>query len=122
MMKKLILVLAFLLLAQTAFAEVFVIYNSSDRSVYSISNQDDATLPQGYTKEVLKMNLEDIQLPYHWTLYKYQEGKFVADIAKLKAEVDAQIAAQENIKKETLIRDKIRDMAEKELKIEGKLK
>ena len=121
-MKKFILVLAFLLLAQTAFADVVVIYNSSDRSVYSISNQDDATLPQGYTKEVLKMNLEDIQLPYHWTLYKYQEGKFVADLEKIKKEVDAQVAAQENAKKETLIREKIRAMAEKELKLEGKLK
>ena len=121
-MKKLIFVLTFLLLAQTVFAEVFVIYNSSDRSVYSISSEDDATLPQGYTKEVLKMNLEDIQLPYHFTLYKYQEGKFVADLEKIKKEVDAQVVAEENIKKENLIREKIRAMAEKELKAEGKIK
>ena len=119
-MKRLALVLVFLFLAQTAFADVWLIYKTDTREVYSISPENDATIPEkGYTKEILKKNLEDIQLSYPMTYYKYQDGKFIVNIEKVKAEVDAQIAAQEEAKQETIIREKIRAMAIGQLKTEG---
>lgn len=119
-MKKFILALAFLFIAQTAFADVWLIYKTDTKEVYSISNEDDAVMPaQGYTKVILKKHLDDIQLSYPMTYYKYQDGKFIIDITKVKAEVDAQIVAQKEAEQEAIIQERIRKIAIDQLKTEG---
>jgi hypothetical protein len=120
-MKRLALVLAFLFLAQTAFASSYLIYKSDTKEVYSLSNEDDATLLQGFTKVILKEDLGDIQLQYAPTDYKY-DGKFIVNIKKISDEAIAQQKAEEQRAEEKLIQERVRKIAKDQLITEGIIK
>jgi hypothetical protein len=120
-MKRLFLILAFLVISTVAYADTFIIYKTDTKDIYSISNEDDAIMPaSGYTKVITKQRFEDIQFQYPMDYYRYENGKFIVNADKVRAEVNAQIAAQERANEEKLIQDKLRAQAIDELKKEGK--
>jgi len=119
-MKRIILILAFVLITSTAFGETFLIYNTTTKEVYSLSNEDDCQMPAtGYTKEILKDNLKDIELQFHPTKYLWKEKRFVANMKKLSDEANAQMIAEEKAQEEKLIQEELRQTAITTLKAKG---
>lgn len=82
-----------ILMCGIANAEVYVI-TAPDNSVYSLSEQDDALVPNGYKKSVIKKkNISDLGLSNYETMYDYVGNKFRLNAKKVsdndKAEKDA---------------------------------
>lgn len=67
----------------TASADVYVI-TAQDKSVYSISEADDAVLPVGYTKDVIKgKDIKSLMLSDDTSVYNYNGKKFTLDDKKV---------------------------------------
>lgn len=92
-------IILFLLLPSVAMADVYVI-SASDNSVYSLSEQDDALIPKGYTKTIIKGNIANLPISGDVSMYDFKKGAFVINAAKVKASQDAQ---GEAIAKQTAI-------------------
>ena len=94
-------ILFLILFCGVANADVYVI-TAPDKSVYSISEQDDAVIPSGYNKNVLaKKSIKDLTFNMgEEKMYDFSGSKFTLNatrvIAKNKAESDA--IANENKK------------------------
>jgi hypothetical protein len=81
-MKHLVLLLV-LGITTPVFADVYVI-TSPDKSVYSLSSQDDAVVPVGYTKDVIKdKDIASLQLGDDTSLYNFNGKKFILDDKKV---------------------------------------
>lgn len=119
-MKKLILALVFMFITGICYADVYIIYNTATKEIYSISNEDDAVMPKtGYTKTILKQNLKDILLQYPPEYYKYDNNKFILNMKKVDEESIRQQQAEERIKEEKIVSDRIRKDTIEKLKSEG---
>lgn len=82
-MKNILLIIIFLALSNLAFADVYVITDSIG-SIYSLSEQDDAVLPVGYSKDIIRgKNISDLALDSDVSIYKYSSGKFSIDTKKV---------------------------------------
>lgn len=101
---RIFLALLILLVARFCFADTYII-TKPDKSVYSISNQDDAVVPQGYDKHVVKdKDPKDFNIGTDTTLYDYKNGAFVVNGQRaLKKQQDAQ---DEAVKAEKITNDK----------------
>lgn len=92
-------------LAPIANANVFVLYNNTTKEVLSISAEDDAVVPSGYTKTVLSGKLSDYPMEYNNQDYLFVNKRFVVNMKKIsdreKANLDAlETAAEiESVKK-----------------------
>ena len=95
-MKKYALSMMFLLISGLVYADVWVV-TAPDKSVYSISSQNDAVVPAGYTVEVLKGSIEDLALTRPVDEYQFTGKKFKVDAAKVKAKEDKQLEADTKI-------------------------
>lgn len=89
----------FLMLMTTiAQADVYVV-TAPDKSVYSVSEQDDAVVPSGYKKTVVKNKfIKDFPLDSNEKMYDFSGTKFTLNSKKVtdknKAEQEAIIASQ----------------------------
>ena len=100
------------LISSTAFADVYVI-TSPDSSVYSISEEDDAVVPAGYIKDVIKdKSIQSLSLGNNSSLYTYSGKKFTLDGEKVammnKKTQDAAIAIEADKLAEQSAKDKLR--------------
>ena len=122
---KIFIVIFLILLAQlcpskTANADVYIIFKTSTNEVTSIQDDDSAVLESGYTKKVIKgKSVANYGLEYNPLYYKYVDGKFVANSAKISAEENEKIVNAEKDAEEILIRKKMRNTAIQALKAEG---
>lgn len=91
-------ILFLILLSGIAQADVYVV-TAPDKSVYSISEQNDAVIPSGYSSSVIKnKQIKDLTVTMgDEKLYDFNGSKFTLNTAKVnaknKAEADA-IAAE----------------------------
>lgn len=100
--------IVFLLACVNADASVYVVYNTTSKEVLSVSPQDDAVVPSGYSKEVLGGIISDYPLEYKVQDYRFVSKRFVANTAKIserEARIEAALERQEEL-----------DMIEKEAK------
>ncbi len=121
-MKKIAIALLFvLLIAPAARAKMYIIYDGETKEVHTMSPKNDTLPPPGH---MLK------ELPGGWSNYdfgernpcdyKYVNDGFVLDVAKISnQELEAQ-AAQEIATELEMIEKKMKLLAMKELKKEGK--
>lgn len=77
--------LIFFLMCGLARADVYVI-TAPDKSVYSLSEQDDAVLPKGYSKNVIKnKGIKDLTVSMgEEKLYDFNGSKFSLDEKKVQ--------------------------------------
>jgi hypothetical protein len=92
-MKNILLILM-LAICTPALADVYVI-TDKDGGIYSISEQDDAVLPAGYSKDIIKGKMiGDLALDGDLSLYKFNGKKFTIDTNKVaeRRKQDADLA------------------------------
>lgn len=90
---KNIIFLFMLFLAIPAYADVYVV-TAQDGSIHSLSEQDDAVVPSGYLKDVIKNKmLGDLPIDGDISLYKYSGKKFSLDGKKVSDRRKAEEAA-----------------------------
>jgi len=120
MKKALILLGIFFLLLFSVNAESWLLIDSTTKEVKSLSPEDDAQLEPGWEKIILDEDFGDIVLSHHPTYYKYIDGKFITNNAKLDAEYQAKLKAEEIAQETEMIDKKMRELSISELKKEGK--
>lgn len=104
-------ILILVCITSTALADVYVVTNSKG-AVYSISNQNDAVIPQGYNLTVMKgQNIRNLPITGNPRLYNFSNGSFTLNpdavisdqalqaknIAEQQAKVAAKISAIEKL-------------------------
>ena len=94
-MKKLLLSIAFLSFSSLLYADVYVVHK--DGVVYSLSEQNDAVIPDGYKTTVLKGGIENLPITRPLDEYTFDGKNFKVNTSVVKAKEDAIIA--ENAKK-----------------------
>lgn len=115
-MKRYILTILFLSLVSVCYAETYCIYNTSTKEVYSLSNQDDAVMPKdGYTKVILKDNMNNLDLIYPHNFYKYNGKTILADRNKLEEESKKESDNRKKFEEEQEIQDELRTMAKERI-------
>lgn len=94
-MKTIMMMILFVAVTFTvACADVFVVYKQDSKEVLSLSDMDDAVVPDGYSKEVLKGELADYPLEYGAQDYTFVKKRFVVNTKKISDRVEASQAAQ----------------------------
>lgn len=85
--------LILLLLTGIANADVYVVTNQQN-NVYSVSSQNDAVIPSGYSMTVLKgQNIQNLPIVGNPQLYNFNNGGFTLNTAAVQAQQAAQSAA-----------------------------
>jgi hypothetical protein len=124
-MKNILLVWSFIIgsliffASQVCFADVVVIYNNTDQSIFTMSQKDDTLTPQGYTKVILKGSISDYGLTDNPVNYLYKNGKFIQNSSKINADYQTQQEAVKKAQDEQIIKAKIRTMAISQLTTDG---
>jgi len=78
-------------------ADVYVVTNQQN-NVYSLSSQNDAVVPSGYTLTVMSgKNIQDLPIVGSPQLYNFSNGSFTLNTAAVQAQNQAQVDAA-NIK------------------------
>ena len=86
-------ILFLLLLTGIANADVYVVTNSS-HNVYSISDQNDAVVPGGYTMTIMhNQNINNLPISGSPQLYNFNNGSFTLNSTAVAAQQAAQAAA-----------------------------
>jgi len=104
--------LALLMIIPTAvMADVYVV-TAPDKTIYSLSEADDAVIPAGYTKDIIKgKGIADLALDNDTTLYVYNGKKFTLDdkkVAKKNKDLqDVSIAREAKKAKKQSAKDKL---------------
>ena len=121
-MKKIFIVLTCLLMVcGIAQAKVYLIVNENTDEIYSLSNEDDAVMPEsGYKKVILDVEIKEIELLSQPTDYKYKDKKFILNVQKVSDKENAKTAAEEKAVELKQIEDKARRSALEALIAEGK--
>ena len=120
-MRKFGLVLLLMFLATTVRAEVYLLYHKQTKEILSMSDLDDAVMPEEYKKEILPGELRDYPLQYHPQYYKYQGNRFVLNIEKLSDDALAEEKMQNENTEMRLILKKQRYLACQALEADGQV-
>ena len=103
-----------------AHADSYLVVDRKTQEVKSLSPEQDCVIEEGWQEVVIPSEFKEIELQYHPTFYKWKNGKFIVNIKKI-SDVELAIEDQKSRREENkLIEDKMRVMAIKELKREGK--
>lgn len=82
-----------LLFCGTANADVYVVTNKQN-AVYSLSNQNDAVFPPGYTVTILKgQTIANLPITGDPTLYNFNNGAFTLNATAVQTQQASQAAA-----------------------------
>jgi len=95
--------LAFLMLIPTvSLADVYIV-TAPDKSVYSLSEQNDAVIPANFTVDVLPGSIDDLGLTRPVDEYKFVNKKFKVDAQVVKQKEDKALEHEQkqNAKKAT---------------------
>lgn len=85
--------LIFLLLTGIASADVYVVTNPQN-GVYSLSSENDAVVPSGYTVTILKgQTIPNLPITGSPQLYNFSNGAFTLNTIAVQAQQAAQTAA-----------------------------
>lgn len=79
-------ILFLLLMTGIAQAKVYVI-TAPDSSVYSVSEQDDAVIPKGYSKNIINGNISNLPISGEPSLYNFNKGAFTLNSGKVQARI-----------------------------------
>lgn len=115
------LILINFLITSVSKADVYVI-TAPDNSVYSLSEADDAVLPQGYVKTIVKGSIKNLPISGDSSLYNFNNGAFSINTNKIQekqAQEKALIAEQtetENNRKSGLGKLKTLGLTDDEIK------
>lgn len=113
------LVIFLLFVCNVCFGDVFVIYESTSKEVYSVSEKDDTVLPDGHDKKMLLGTIEQLGLEENPTNYTYKSNKFILNSKKIN-EQEKKMSDESAKKSELeLIEKKQRKAAFEQLKAEG---
>lgn len=86
-------ILILFLLCSPAIADVYVV-TTPNHSVYSLSEENDAVVPDGYSKDVLKgRTIESLALHPVTSLYDYSNGQFTLNKNRVASKNAADQAA-----------------------------
>lgn len=116
--------LALLMLIPTvAMADVYVV-TAPDKSVYSLSEQRDCVIPQGYVEDVIQgKGIADLALGDDLSLYNYNGKKFSLDDKKVtkknKDLQDASLARQARMDAKASAIAKLKALGLTDLEIES---
>ena len=102
-MKKLFLAAMVLFFSEASYADVYVV-TAPDKSVYSVSEQNDAVIPQGYSVKRINGSIAQLGLVRDPSFYKFEGNRFNADVQKIKAVDDAIIASQRELEAQKALR------------------
>jgi hypothetical protein len=106
-----------MLVANVAFADVYMLYEKSGGRIYSLSEADDAVQPKDADKVVLKdKHISDLGLTYSQDFYLYKDGRIKVDSRKLEESAKAEIQAREIADEEKRINGEIRAIAIERIK------
>lgn len=111
-----ILLFLLVIISQIVHADVYVI-TASDKSVYSISEADDAVIPNGYKKDIIKnKKISDLTVSMgEEKLYDFSGTKFTLNSKKVseknKAENDALLSEQKQVSDKASAIEKLKDTA-----------
>ena len=118
-MKKGILFLCFMVVASVSAADVYVLFNSADKSIYTVSEGDDTVLPKGVEKVVLSGTIEQLGLSKNPTKYNYIDGEFIINNDKINADIIAAQDASDYADDMALINKKMKELAFDDLAKDG---
>ena len=119
-MKKLILMCAILcMFTYSAMADVFLIYDTSTKEVYSASEKNDTLIPDGNEIIKLKGTIKGLGLSKNLVYYKYLDGEFIVNNKKINDEYQAALIVQDVVKDMEAIEKKIKEQAFDALEAEG---
>jgi ligand-binding SRPBCC domain-containing protein len=103
--------------SSTVSAATYCIYNTDTKEIYSLSNEDDAIMPkEGYTKVILKEDMQDLNLIYPHKFYKYNGKTIITNRSKLEEAAAKEEAARAEQEEEDKIQAEIREMAKERIK------
>jgi hypothetical protein len=94
-MKNILLILM-LAICAPALADVYVI-TAPDKTIVSVSESDDAVVPAGYSKDIVKNKMiGDLPIDGDVSLYKFSGNKFTLDSKKVadKRKADEETALE----------------------------
>lgn len=115
-------ILLFLLLTSNCFADVFVVYNPTTKEVDSLSSIDDAVVPQGFDKKVIKGNVEDYYSQADAKDFKFNDNKLTLNAKKI---TDRALAKEDRENKKSADRrsaiDKLKTLGLKDAEIDALL-
>jgi hypothetical protein len=118
-MKIILFTLATVLIGSTCFAKTVVIYKADTKEVYSISSADDAVVPAGYSRSVMKEDMRELELTYSADLYKWNGNRLIPNSKKLDALALQEEKDKDRAAQEAKIQARIRKIAVEQLKAEG---
>lgn len=114
---RLLLLLMFLSCYVSAFASTYCIYDTDTKEVYSLSCRDDAVMPEkGYTKVILKEDMQDLDLIYPHNFYKYNGKTIITNRKKLEEAANEEEKARAAKEEEDKIQAELREMAKERIK------
>ncbi len=119
-MKKVLVLFCFLMVANFAHGESYLIVSKATNEILSLSPEDDAQLPDNtFEKIVIDEDYWDIALSEHPTMYKYKDKKFIKNIEKISnVEIEKENAIVAGVR-HSLIMERVIKIAEDELIAEG---
>jgi len=88
--------------------QIYIIVENSTDEIISLSNEDDAVMPEGnYKKYIVDMKLSELELEEHPIYYKYKNNKFIKNIKKISDEELDKEKKQKKMTEFNLIKNKI---------------
>lgn len=116
---KILIILFILFFAVPCSAEVYVTYDKQTKEIFDISEQDDAVVPEGYEKKVLKGSKDQIPDMYEAKYYKLAGNKVVLNNKKLNTDMKRQKEETEKLREEYKVMRMMQKMACEQLKASG---
>lgn len=118
-MRYLFLLLTFL--PSIAFADIYVLYDNATEEVYSLSSKDDAVCPSDKSKDIIKGELNDLDLTYPMSWYTYKDKRLKLNMKKVEEEAQKENEARKKAEREQKIYNKMKEIAEKALIQSGEI-
>lgn len=101
-------------------ADVYIVTDKDTKEVVSVSNEGDCVLQPNMELTIDKsIDLKDIALASQPTMYKYDKGKFTANMSKLQAKETEELQEYEKAIERDKIDKRILKIAADSLKAEG---
>ena len=119
-MKKIIFTLVMLLaVCKFASADVYIIFDSESKSIYSVSQQDDTAIPKGKELKIIAGSIKGLGLAKNPIYYNYLDGEFILNNEKINADFQAKKDREEKEEDMKLIEKKMKELAYDALVVEN---
>lgn len=121
-MKKLLILLGFLVVSNFCYAEVYMTYDKESQEVIDVSKRKDVVLQPGWERIGMPGTIQDYNAEFqmHPSFYKYKNNRFVQNVKKISDKVLEQERIAEIIEETGAIEEEVRSIAIERLKGKGK--